>query len=204
MLDLLFIDTETGGLNPETDALLEIGLVRWKDGDVAVQTRCRVASEGLRVTPEALAVNGIDLARHEDTAPSRAWVVDVLDEWFACEYGAEKIRVAGHNVGFDLGFLRMLFGAKWMEQRFSHRTTDTASVLGFLADAGLVPADIRSLDKACAHFGIQRERAHRALDDAKAAAELYGRLLGMVRGRPSEQAEASRRSTATLVTGGHE
>ena len=45
MTRLLVLDTETGGLDPETDALLSVGLVDWRDGLVTRKLEILVDAE---------------------------------------------------------------------------------------------------------------------------------------------------------------
>ncbi len=183
MTDLLFLDVETGGLSPATDALLEVGLVHWRDGAVLDTLNLSIRSDGRRVDPEALRVNGIDVAAHDRTARHPIHAAAYLCTWIGTRWPGMRPDPAGHNVPFDLGFLQVLLGRERYGRVLGRRAVDTCAILRFVCEAELVTLPRHSLDMACAHFGIRRERAHRALDDALAAAELYGHLLAVVRGR---------------------
>lgn len=180
MTTLLVLDTETGGLDPATDALLTVGLVGWSDGAIRRQTEILIDAEGLRCTDRAMAVNGIDLELHHAHSVSRSEAARQIQA-FCRPMGRPWI--AGHNAQFDIGFVRRLFTPDVLRQTFSHRVMDTMQVLAYLGHAGLIPDGIGKLDQAIGHFGIvvPEGKRHTALADALATAELYTKLLAVVR-----------------------
>lgn len=180
MIRMLVLDTETGGLSPDTDALLSVGLVDWRDGDVLRQEEILVDAEGLRCEPKALEVNRIDLELHHAYSVTRAEAAERIRD-FCAPMGRPII--AGHNVQFDIGFIRRLFAPDVLRKTFSHRVLDTLQVLLYLGHAGLIPGEIAKLDQAMAHFGITlpEGKRHTALADALATAELYSRLLRTIK-----------------------
>lgn len=179
MRDLLFIDTETGGLFPQTDALLSIGLAKWSDGHIVETREILVQPDHLNVSPSALAVNRINMAKHIKHALSRRDAAELLvrtvNEWF--HYAQDKVVLAGHNVAFDVNFTRPLLGKVW-PRVFLHRTVDTSALLQYLSHAQRMP-DLQSLDQALKYFNIEIEssKRHTALGDAVATAQLYDALL---------------------------
>lgn len=181
MTSLCVIDTETGGLNPETDALLSVGLVDWCDGVIRRQREILVDASGLRCDPKAMAVNGIDLEAHHAYSISREEAASVIQE-FCLPMGRPWI--CGHNVFFDVGFVRRLFTPDALRRCFSHRMIDTMQILAYLGHVGLIPDGIGKLDQAISHFGIvvPEGKRHTALADALATAELYTKLLTVVSG----------------------
>lgn len=180
MTRLLVLDTETGGLNPETDALLSVGLVDWQDGRVLRQQEILVDAAGLNCDPKALAVNKIDLDLHHAYSVSRAEAAEQI-RTFCQPMGRPWL--AGHNVQFDIGFVRRLFTPEQLRATFSHRVLDTMQVLAYLGHSGKIPDGIGKLDQALAHFDITMpaSQRHTALADALATAALYSSLLGVLR-----------------------
>lgn len=180
MIRLLVLDTETGGLNPETDALLSVGLVDWCDGIVTRQTEILVDAEGLNCDPKALAVNNIDLDLHHAHSISRDHAARTIQA-FCQPMGRPWI--AGHNTHFDIGFIRRLYTPDVLRRVFSHRVIDTMQVLAYLGHCGRIPDGIGKLDQAIAHFRIEvpAGQRHTALADALATARLYTELLGVLR-----------------------
>lgn len=177
---LLFLDTETGSLNPETGALLSIGLVDYVDGRISRTEEILVDADGLECQPQALAVNGIDLDIHHGYSVSRSEAARRIREFAK---PMERPWVCGHNVYFDIGFLKRLFAHGSWSFTFGHRTVDTLNVLAYLAHAGLIPESIAKLEQATAHFGIAVElgKRHTALADAIAAAQVYTAALDLIR-----------------------
>lgn len=178
---LLVLDCETGGLDPSTDALLSVGLVDFQDGVVLRTEEILIDPEGMVCDPKALAVNRIDLEMHCAYSVPRAHAAKQIQDF--CRPMGRPI-VAGHNVFFDIGFIRRLFAPEVLRRMVSHRMLDTMQVLCFLGHAGLIPPDIAKLDQAMAHFGIAMPegKRHTALGDALVTAELYTRLLGTIAG----------------------
>lgn len=183
----LFLDTETGGLDPEQHSLLTVGLVVGNEGEVRQSLELAIRHEPYRVSGPGMKVNRIDLVKHHATALEATEALSVLDiflmQHFPCAH--EPITLVGHNVGFDRAFLQV-----WMESqgrrfepRFSHRVIDTHSVASLLRDAGRLPLEKLSSDSLFAHFGIQvpEEARHTALGDALATFELYWKLVELTR-----------------------
>lgn len=181
MTTLLVLDTETGGLDPVRHALLSVGLVDWRDGEVLRTEEILIDPEGLECDPKAMAVNQIDLDLHCAYSVSRAEAAELIRS-FCAPMGRPWI--AGHNVFFDVGFIRRLFTPEALRATFSHRMLDTMQVLGFLGHAGLIPENIAKLDQAMTHFGLTMPegKRHTALGDALVTAELYSRLLQTIAG----------------------
>ncbi|KQV64089.1 3'-5' exonuclease [Caulobacter sp. Root343] len=189
MTKLLVIDTETGGLDPDRHSLLSIAAVVWDDGRVAGEIEILVGEAELTVTARALEINRIDLVEHALRAvppvDALSQLLAFVAEHFRPELAArEQIVLVGHNVAFDVSFLRRLCrlaGAAFPVE-FSHRILDTASVLRFLSLAGFVPASAIASSEAFSYFGvhISDDLRHTALGDARATADLLTHLVGLV------------------------
>lgn len=173
---LLFIDTETGSLDPFTGALLSVGLVDYAEGSILRTEEILIDPEGLDCEPKAMEVNQIDLDIHCGYSVTRAEAAERIRE-FCAPMG--RPFVCGHNVAFDISFVRRLYTREALRKMWSHRTICTLQVLGYLGHVGLVPEGIGKLDQAIAHFGIQIEdgKRHTALADAIATAHLYTAML---------------------------
>lgn len=186
MAKILFIDTETGGLDPTKHALLSVGVCVLENGEIRhkMEFPVRNYNESLVCEETAMAVNKIDLYQHNMVAISEELVVDSLIALAAsiAEPG-EKCVVAGHNVQFDIGFLKAMFDRcdeKWSDY-FSHRALDTAGVMQFLSVAGIYGGMSTSLDAGLAYYGIEMEgQRHSAMADAIVTAKLFQRLIAEV------------------------
>jgi DNA polymerase III subunit epsilon len=177
---LLFIDTETGGLAPDKHSLLSIGLVAWEDMKIIDSREILINDGVLSTTPEALFINKIDIERHRQTAISPAQAVREILSFTGKHFpGKEKITLAGHNVHFDAGFLKVFFARnnEDFSKYFSHRIIDTSSILHYLYLAGRIQKKAISSDEAFALFDIKVEGRHTALGDAVATAQLFSKLI---------------------------
>ena len=94
-LEICF-DTETTGVRPGVDEVLEISVLDWS-GSVLFEGRFR--PERAESWPGASKVNGIYPADVEQCPPFSSAAGDLAEIFGVAE------RVAGYNVGFDLAFL---------------------------------------------------------------------------------------------------
>lgn len=181
METIIFIDTETGGTNPEKHSLLSVGLVAWNQQDGIFDAQeVYIKSNIYSFTREAQRINKFNLEQHNKLAVSAKTAVEAIRS-FAI-YNAKKrtgIQIAGHNIQFDVAFLKKLFEEqnRSFSRLFSHRMIDTFSILKFLEDAGKIKLDQLSSAGAFNHYGIKVHGRHSALGDAIATAELYEALL---------------------------
>ena len=188
---LLVIDTETGGLDALTHSILTLGAVVWDNGELVDTFEIVIAEPSIVADPDALKVNRINLkdVRKDGISPeSSVQRIDAfLNEYFKPD---ERVPLVGHNVGFDIDFLRRLYrlGNGDYEKRFSHRTVDTAGIIRFLIVAGLIDLDSGSSSAAFKYFGvsIEDQDRHTALGDAIATATLFTRLVRSVDSKRGE------------------
>ncbi len=182
---LLFIDTETGGLDPNKHSLLSIGVVVWDalEGEL-FSDEYYIRSEKYSVTKKAAQLNHFDEVSQHDSALDPECIVDKLiaiKEQFFGEY--PSIPLAGHNVAFDIQFIKSMFSScgRSFEKLFSHRSVDTYSIIKYLSDCGFLPDEINSSAKAFKYFNIHVKGRHTALGDARATMQLYANLISKLK-----------------------
>ncbi|HHY35604.1 MAG TPA: hypothetical protein GX510_08260 [Firmicutes bacterium] len=152
-------DLETTGLDPETNEILEIAMVRFRNGkpdeewSSLVKPSQKVPLYVLRLTGIAEA----DLAN----APV---LEDIL--WRIREF-IGNFPLVGHNSSFDIAFLGKIITDIGL--RPCHDTLELSRIVV----PGLASYKLSAL---CASFGIPLVTAHRALDDARASGILFGLL----------------------------
>ena len=184
---LLFIDTETGGLDPLKHSLLSIGVVVWdkKSGEL-FSDEYYIYSDNYVVTKSATRINHFNLTEHNLHAVAPTIVVQKLfkirDKYFDKD---GLLPLAGHNVTFDIQFIKQLFFqcGRSYEKLFSHRAVDTYTVIKFLTDCQLIPNSISSSASAFKYFNITVEGRHTALGDARATMQLYSKALLLIENR---------------------
>lgn len=206
---LFVFDTETGGLDPAAHSLLTIGGVAWDEGEIVGSIELKINEPEIIATPEALAVNKIDVTRlpYDGLRPLEA--VRALEGFLASHWSEGPITLAGHNVQFDYGFLKRLYRlsheqayevwsacsaageqpelrwATWqqrLDRRFSYRLLDTQTIALFLKLTGIAPqpGGTTKLERLCRYYGVENPEAHTALSDAKATAELLTKMILLV------------------------
>ncbi len=153
------LDLETTGLDSATDAIIEVGAVKFH-GDEAVGTFHRLVNPG-RPLPEFIqARTGITPGELESAA-SFGSIADELTSFV----GAAP--VIGHNIAFDLAFLRQ---AGLQLAGPAYDTYDLASVL-------FPSLSSYSLVNVAQALGVAHDRPHRALGDAEATMAVFQGFL---------------------------
>ena len=157
--ELIAVDLEMTGLQVKTDRILEIGAVRLVDGQLR-DTFQTFVNPHRRIDARITELTGI-LPEMVEDAPEAE---DALREFLAFAGDAPFL---GHNVIFDYGFLKQC--------AVNHKIPLERSALDTLKIARKVlkEPEKKSLEALCGYFQIDREHAHRAVDDAKATAELF-------------------------------
>lgn len=179
----IVVDIETGGFDPEKDALLEIAafVIRREEGKFKPGElfHCHVEPfEGSNMDPEALAVNHIDPFHPFRFAIPEIKALEQLFQFVEQELKETQCRRAllvGHNAHFDLSFLQSAYRRSRLKQKNPFHTftvLDTATLSG-LAFGKTVLA--KALHAAGIPFDINE--AHSAIYDADRTAELFCRIL---------------------------
>lgn len=143
----LFVDTETGGLTPQ-HSLLTVSCIGVDENfniipvpATAPGLYLRIKHEEYALTAGALSVNKIDLSQHHAAG------ISLQDARSALQYfiddvlrrsGKKRLVPAGHNVGFDVQFIRanLLTDREW-DEIFTYPALDTAAVARFLTAGGM-------------------------------------------------------------------
>jgi ribonuclease T len=175
----VIVDVETGGFNPQTDALLEIAAVTIRMDQDGYLHRHETFSfhvepfEGANVEQAALDFTGIDLDCPDRMAePELMVMTDLLSAVRRAvkENGCTRAVIVGHNAHFDLNFVNAAIDRCNIKRSPFHPFSvfDTASLAG-LAFGQTV------LAKACQVAGLEfsNSAAHSAAYDAEKTAELF-------------------------------
>jgi len=149
------LDLETTGVDPDRDAIIEIGAVKFR-GEEVIDEFATLVNPGRPVPAEITVLTGIT---DEDVAGAPR-LSDVLPR-LARFVGSRP--VVGHSVGFDLDFLQ-----RWSVLR-SNRRLDTFRLATILAP----DARRYSLLELASLLGFSPQVSHRALDDARTTHRLF-------------------------------
>ena len=163
------LDLETTGLNSTRDKIIEIGAVRFRNGEILDQFVTFVNPD--RQIP--LRIQQITNISNADVAEAPS-IDEVAPELLAF-VGRDVHAVIAHNASFDIGFLRAA-GIRFHRPAFD--TFELATIL-------LPGSSSYSLGELCRAADISLESAHRALDDTIATAKLFHHLWERLRGLPA-------------------
>jgi DNA polymerase III subunit epsilon len=158
--DLVFVDLETTGGNAAHHRIIEIGIIRLRDGAVIEEWSTLVNPECL-VPPHIESFTGITNAM-VGAAPRFADIGRVVLE----KLGPAAV-FAAHNARFDYGFLRAEF--RRAELPFAARVLCTVKL-----SRRLFPLEPRhNLDAVMARHGLECSARHRALGDARVLCDFW-------------------------------
>ena len=153
------LDLETTGLDPKRDAITEIGAVKFS-GDQVLAEYQTLVNPKRRIPLEIQQLTGIT-PEMVAGAPSLHQVLPALRELVG------NLPIIGHNIGFDLSFLRQsgLF--------LNNPSIDTFELASIL----LPHAHRYNLATLAETVGVERPPTHRALEDAQVTHGLFVALL---------------------------
>lgn len=180
-----FIDTETGGINPNKHTLLSIGVVIWDCSQgILAEKEFYIKSKRYVVTKEAQKINKFDRVEHNHLAQDPKCVIEELLSFLYQFFPADTyIPIAGHNVQFDVNFLKVFLkkNNRSFNQYFSHRVIDTYSVYKTLVLSGLISENLNSSADAFSYFDIKVSQRHNALGDCIATVTLYEKMIDLIK-----------------------
>ncbi len=160
--DYVVIDLEMTGLNVKTDRILEVGAAKVREG-IVVETFSKIINPKVTLSEKIIQLTGItnEMAQAGEDADT------VLEEFFA--FLGEDILV-GQNIIFDYSFLK-----QWAVNHkicFERKAVDTLKI----ARKFLPEQQKKDLESLCRYFAIERENAHRALDDVLETQKIFEKL----------------------------
>jgi DNA polymerase III epsilon subunit-like protein len=163
---LTVIDTETTGLEPEKQEIIEIAFISYvitNEGERLVTKRyeSKIKPERLHTaSPKALEINGYTEEAWAD-APSAKEILPVV-----CEAISKSSLLLGQNFIFDLRFIEKMCQRHGVEMPEPPPYIDTRSMADVLKENKITRSS--SMDYLCKHFNIEFEgRAHTALTDCE-------------------------------------
>ena len=163
---IVAIDIETTGLDENREAIIEIGAVRF-NGRRIEDEFSTLLNPNRHIPDFITGLTGIDDAMVRQ-APRLRDIAHELEAFVA------DAPILGHNIKFDIGFLRKAGLFQF------HQTLDTYE----LASVLLPSASRYSLGALGQQLGIPLPATHRALDDARVTQACYMRLFDMARELP--------------------
>jgi len=182
------LDTETGGVTPETSLLTAYLAILDENLLVVDDLNLRVKPEdgNYVVTAQALAINKIDLIEHDKVAMTYKAAKGVLYDFLYrnCMDKHEKLIPVGHGTAFDVKRVvtHLISQGSW-ETFVSYRTLDTSIAAQFLRAAGRFPDSVSgSLGSLVGHFKLPSQgELHDARVDTLQTVSVLRELLNLIK-----------------------
>jgi DNA polymerase-3 subunit epsilon len=163
-LSFCVFDLETTGGNHQHDKIIEIGLVRIEELSIVAQKSFLIRPE-IHI-PEF--IQKLTSIKESDVATAPL-IEEVIDE--ILEFMGDSILVA-HNTSFDIPFFNSVL------RRMDRPELLNKSICTNLMTKYMIPNLLSSnLNYMSKIFNLEHQKAHRALDDTKASAELLLKYL---------------------------
>lgn len=187
---ILWIDTETTGLDANVHGIVEIGIIIDINGKIENKIRSTMKPTGRIADDKALEVNGFTREQISNLYPWELVYIPVMDHINMIMMDNkiyDSFILGGQNVPFDNRFM-----CSWEKQCGSttkgdwsalvnqdkNTFVDTKNVFKELKKRGIVPdSESGKLGNICKFFGVSLENAHTAMGDIEATREVYYKMM---------------------------
>jgi len=171
MRPLIYLDTETGGLDPSKVNILTFGALLVNPDGTQKEYYYELSLPEYRVDAKAMEINGLNLEQLQKNGLSE------YDFWFKI-YSLLKTKDAifvGHNITFDDGFIRPLYEkyTKNPNTPIMRNHIDTKALSLEKMSEGKIPFGSTSLSEMIKYFNIDGTGHHNALRDCYLSRELH-------------------------------
>ena len=187
-MKLLFLDTETTGLDPSKNGIIQIAGMVEIDGEVKEEFDLRVKPfPGQVISEEALKVTGKTVEEIQTyTEPLIGYrsFTEMLDKYVDKFNRADKFYMVGQNTKFDYDFMTEWFkrnGNPYFYGYVNYHLLDVIQATALFTVAGKMKLQNMKLGTVCEHFGIPL-KAHDALEDIRATRQVFYKYVDMIKG----------------------
>ncbi len=187
---LFVLDTETGGLDPQTASLMQIAGVILKDGKVVGEYESLVKSkDGKYLCNEfARKMHGITDQEINQKGKYPQEIIRDLKHIQNKFFDSEPMTIVAHNAAFDIAFLKKMFVDAGLDMQslisnnpydynnmFSRNAIDTATMALILRLQNKLDFDRCSLDNILKYYNLvtSSEQRHSAIGDARQTAKAF-------------------------------
>jgi exonuclease len=190
MNKIIFIDTETGGVNAEKSALIQLSGIIEVDGTEKEKFNFYIKPfENSEINEKALEVQGrtfeeLRTDKYIDESIIYKKFLEILDKYIDKYDKDDKFIVAGYNVKFDIDILKAFFernNNKFLFSYFNSSMLDPLYSVRLLQVAGMLPVlENNKLETWCKYFNIEL-KAHDSLQDITATKKLIEKLVELIK-----------------------
>ncbi len=179
MKKILYFDTETTGVDPVKNDIIQIAGIIEVDGEVKEEFNLKAKPfDFTTIQDRALEVNNVtreELEEYPDPRQAYVKLLGIFTSHIDKFDREDKFFPAGQNIRFDLDFLSNFFRKnydKYFGSWQNWKMIDSLYITNMLASLGLLNLPNHKLETVCEHFEIKIEKAHDALSDIRATREL--------------------------------
>jgi DNA polymerase-3 subunit epsilon len=178
-MKVIYIDTETTGLDPQKNEIVQIAAIYEVNGLVfdSINIRCRPTVE--TIDEEVLKILG-KTKKEVFEQPDPKVTAKTFGMWLESKFNkfdkSSRPFVVGHNIGFDIDFLNAFFKRhvdKYGFMSYVGGTMDTMQLASIMKFNGMISkTQDMKLGTLCEKFNISL-KAHDAMEDITATRSLF-------------------------------
>ncbi len=177
---ILWFDTETTGLDPQKNSIIQIAGIVEINGEVKDEFNLKSnIFDDTEVTQESLNVHNISIEIIKSFPKPqlvKRTLTNILEKYIDKYDKTDKFIPAGYNVAFDISMLNSFFFkcgdnylGSYIERR---RAIDVMSLANYCRIKNIFDTETARLENTAKHFGITIQ-AHDAMSDITATRELF-------------------------------
>lgn len=163
----LVYDIETGGSDPEYSILTFYAVVLDEKLAELDSISLKIKHEKYIVQPAALKINGINLVEHDSIAEKIDKCREKLEQFLLLNtsYGKEKLVNTGHNIFWDLNFVKKTLFPE-IDSYVTKHSLDTGTLALILKSIKKLPPDFEiSLKNLSEYYNVKSNTYHEARAD---------------------------------------
>ena len=184
---ILWIDTETTGLNPDKHGIRELGYIIEINGEIVEKDVLYInplscIKKDVAIDPKALELSGVtieDITTYPQSIDMFLKFQKLLQKYINIDDKNDNFTIAGYNPKFDYDFLFKWFEdngiIKSFNQYFNYKVLDVFPIVMTLKYLNIIDTENDKLKTVCEYFNIPIN-AHNALSDITATRELFLKL----------------------------
>jgi len=193
------LDTETGGLNPETSDILTFYMgVLDEDFKLIDEINLKLKPDDRLPIVEAgaLKVNRIDIQEHLNSPETITYskaskqIIAMLKKYVKKNGRYSNIRPIGQNIQFDLDYIwKYLVDRNTWDSLVHYGKIDTKSIVEFLKDSGWFPRELGSLGSIVEYLQLPKRLAHNAREDTLMCVDVYKKIIEIMKSKKENSAQ---------------
>ncbi len=195
MKKILWLDTETTGLDPNKNAIIQLAMIMDINGEKVDEIQLNfkpflndelIVNEELKITKKwrdfdlgdntilpATGISAQTLLSYRQ--PNTTSINAFLNKHISKFDKADKAYVGGYNVPFDIDFLNKFYEKShdtYLGSYINWKQLDVRSILYMLDYHSAIQLENYKLETACKHFGVELQ-SHDPMSDIRATREIF-------------------------------